>query len=216
VRVILADDAVVLREGLARLLSELGFDIVGQVADGPALLEAVERHRPDVAIVDMRMPPSQTDEGLRAAEDIRRRHPAVGVLLLSQYAAPKRALRLIGRNARGAGYLLKDRVSDVDEFAAAVRRVGSGGIAIDPAVVSRLVEQTRAIDAIGTLTEREGEILRLVAEGRSNRAIASALFLGLKTVETHIAGIFTKLDLPPAADDHRRVLAVLTYLQSAN
>lgn len=162
------------------------------------------------------MPPTQSDEGLRAAEEIRRRYPEVGVLLLSQYAAPRRALRLIGRDARGVGYLLKDRISDVEGFAAAVRRVGSGGTAVDPAVVSRLLDQTRASHAMGKLTEREGETLRLIAEGKSNQAIASALFLGLKTVDTHIAGIFAKLDLPQSAEDHRRVLAVLTYLRSSD
>lgn len=215
-RVILADDAVVLREGLARLLMESGFDVVGQAAEGVALVQAVERLLPDVAIIDMRMPPTHTDEGLRAAEEIRRLHPAIGVLLLSQFPAPKRAMRLIGRDARGVGYLLKDRVTDVDEFVAAVRRVGSGGTAVDPAVVERLIDQTRASHAMRNLTERERETLGLVAEGRSNQAIASALFLGVKTVETHIARIFAKLDLPPAADDHRRVLAVLTYLRSAD
>ena len=175
----------------------------------------LERERPDVAIVDVHMPPMQTDEGLRAAERIRNRHANVGVLVLSQHTAPPQALRLIGSSARGVGYLLKERVSDIAEFAAAVRRVGSGGTAVDRDVVSRLLARSRERDPLEELTQREREILALMAEGRSNQAIASTLFLGIKTIETHIKSIFRKLDLAPAPDDHRRVLAVLAYLRSA-
>jgi DNA-binding NarL/FixJ family response regulator len=214
-RVVLADDAVLVREGVARLLAEQGFDVVAQAGDAEELLAAVERERPDIAIVDVRMPPTQTDEGLRAAERIRERHAGVGVLVLSQHAAPPQALRLIGKSARGVGYLLKERVSDVGDFAAAVRRVGSGGTAVDRDVVSRLLARARERDPLEELTEREREILALMAEGRSNQAIASSLFLGIKTIETHIKSIFRKLDLMPTPDDHRRVLAVLAYLRSA-
>ena len=214
-RVVLADDAVLVREGVARLLAEHGFDVVAQAGDAEELLAAVERERPDVAIVDVRMPPTQTDEGLRAAERIRNRHANVGVLVLSQHTAPPQALRLIGSSARGVGYLLKERVSDIAEFAAAVRRVGSGGTAVDRDVVSRLLARSREHDPLEELTQREREILALMAEGRSNQAIASTLFLGIKTIETHIKSIFRKLDLAPAPDDHRRVLAVLAYLRSA-
>jgi DNA-binding NarL/FixJ family response regulator len=214
-RIVLADDAVLLRAGIARLLSEQGFDIVAEAGDASELLDAVERERPDVAIIDVRMPPTHTDEGLRAAERIRERHPQVGVLVLSQHAAPPQALRLLRRDARGIGYLLKDRVSDIAEFGTAVRRVGAGGTAVDPVVVSQLLARVRERDPLEALTNREREILALMAEGRSNQAIASALFLGIKTVETHIKSIFGKLELPLAPDHHRRVLAVLRYLRSA-
>ena len=214
-RVALADDAVLVREGLARLLAEEGFEVVAQAGNADELLAAVERERPDVAIVDVRMPPTQTDEGLLAAERIRERHPGVGVLVLSQHAAPPQALRLIGKNARGVGYLLKERVSDIGDFAAAVRRVAAGGTAVDRDVVSQLLARARERDPLEELTQREREILALMAEGRSNQAIASSLFLGIKTIETHIKSIFRKLDLTPTADDHRRVLAVLAYLRSA-
>jgi DNA-binding NarL/FixJ family response regulator len=213
-RVVLADDAVLVREGVARLLVEQGFDVVAQAGDAEELLAAVERERPDVAIVDVRMPPTLTDEGVRAAERIRERYADVGVLVLSQHVAPPQALRLIGNSARGVGYLLKERVSDIGEFAAAVRRVGSGGTAVDRDVVSHLLARARERDPLEELTQREREILALMAEGRSNQAIASSLFLGIKTIETHIKSIFRKLDLTPAPDDHRRVLAVLAYLRS--
>ena len=214
-RVVLADDAVLVREGVARLLAEEGFDVVAQAENAEELLAAVEREQPDVAIVDVRMPPTQTDEGLRAAELIRERHAGVGVLVLSQHAAPPQALRLIGSSARGIGYLLKERVSDIGDFAAAVRRVGSGGTAVDRDVVSQLLARARERDPLEELTGREREVLMLMAEGRSNQAIASSLFLGIKTIETHIKSIFRKLGLAPTPDEHRRVLAVLAFLRSA-
>ncbi|MBA2294407.1 MAG: response regulator transcription factor [Actinobacteria bacterium] len=213
-RVVLADDSVLVREGVARLLGEAGFEISATVGDAEELLTAVARTGPDVAIIDVRMPPSFTDEGLRAAETIRARHPNVGVLVLSQHATLPQALRLIGRGNTGVGYLLKDRVADLDDFLSAVRRVGDGGSAVDPEVVAQLLRAAEAGSALEELTAREREILTLIAEGRSNQAIATTLFLGMKTIETHIKNIFLKLDLAPASDDHRRVLAVLAYLRS--
>jgi DNA-binding NarL/FixJ family response regulator len=215
VRVVLADDAVLVRTGIARVLEDLGFSVVSEAGDVSELLAAVERDSPDVAIVDVRMPPTYTDEGLQAAAHIRERHPDVGVLVLSQHAAPPQALRLLRRDPRGIGYLLTERFSDPTEFGAAVRSVGSGGTAVDPEVVSQLVAHARARNALQDLTAREREILALMARGRTNQAIAAALFLGIKTVETHITSIFGKLRLTPAPDDHRRVLAVLIYLRSA-
>ena len=212
-RVVVADDAVILREGLARLLEEAGFDVVGLAADGDELCALVERDRPDVAIVDIRMPPTQTDEGLRAAQQIRERWPETGVLVLSQYVEPGYAMELLGENAEGVGYLLKDRVSDVEEFAAAVRRVGEGGSALDPAVVSQLVGRRRRDDPLQDLTPREREVLELMAEGRSNQAIADRLVITLRAVEKHVTSIFGKLRLSSTSEDHRRVLAVLTYLK---
>jgi DNA-binding NarL/FixJ family response regulator len=213
-RVMIADDAVLLREGLARLLVDDGFEVVAQAGDAEALLRAVERRPPDVAIIDVRMPPTHTDEGLRAAETIRAHHPTVGLLVLSQHPAPPQAMRLLNGGSRGVGYLLKDRVGDLQEFAATVRRVGNGGSAIDPALVRQLIDSARSDEALETLSRREREILALMAEGRSNRAIATALFLGVKTIETHISTLFAKLDLAPAPDDHRRVLAVIAYLRT--
>ncbi len=210
----IADDAVLLREGLARLLGDVGFDVVGQAGDAAGLLRAVERRPPDVAIIDVRMPPTHTDEGIRAAEAIRSRHPTVGVLVLSQHPAPRQALRLLDRSSRGIGYLLKDRVEAVADFADVVRRVGRGGSAIDPDLVQQLMDRARSDDALATLTTREREILALMAEGRSNQAIAAGLVLGIKTIETHISTLFAKLELAPAPDDHRRVLAVITYLRA--
>ncbi len=214
-RVVLADDSLLVREGVARLLAGAGLEIVASVGDAEELLAAVAHLRPDVAVVDVRMPPTFTDEGLRAAEAIRTHYSDVGVLVLSQHATLPQALRLVGRGTtHGIGYLLKDRVADIDDFIAAVRRVGVGGSAVDPEVVAQLLRAADRESTINTLTAREREILSLMAEGRSNQAIAAALFLGAKTIETHIKNVFRKLNLPPAADDHRRVLAVLAYLRS--
>ncbi len=211
----LADDSLIFREGEARLLQEAGHEVVGQASNGHDLLEAVRRLKPDVAVVDIRMPPTQTDEGLRAAEAIRAEHgQEVGVLILSQYLDPSFALRVATEGQGGLGYMLKDRVSDLDEFTEAVRRVGRGGVVIDPGVVAQLVGRRRVKGPLDELTEREREVLALMAEGHSNSAIAERLFVTEKTVEAHIAAIFSKLELPPTAELHRRVLAVLTYLRA--
>jgi DNA-binding NarL/FixJ family response regulator len=214
VRVVIADDAVLFREGLARLLVEAGFDVTGQVGDATTLLEIVRAVPPDVAVVDIRMPPTHTTEGLVAAIRIRQEHPAVAVLVLSQFVETTYAVRLLGDGGGRVGYLLKDRVPDVAEFVDVVRRVGCGGSAVDPGVVARLIGRRRTPDPLAELTDREREVLALISEGRSNQAIRKRLFLSPKTVETHVSSIFTKLALPPTADDHRRVLAVLTYLRS--
>jgi DNA-binding NarL/FixJ family response regulator len=215
VRVVVADDAVILREGLARLLVEAGFDVVGQASDGGELLEQIEATSPDVAIVDIRMPPTHTDEGLQAAARIRADHPSVGILVLSQYVRPSYALELLSHGTEGVGYLLKDRVSDLDELAGSVRRVGEGGSVLDPSVVAQLVERPRSgDDPLEDLTEREREVLSLMAEGRSNKAIGQQLFITEHTVEKHVKNILGKLRLPESPDDHRRVLAVLTYLSA--
>jgi DNA-binding NarL/FixJ family response regulator len=214
-RVVVADDAVILREGLARLLVEAGFEVVGQAADADELLEQIESTSPDVAIVDIRMPPSHTDEGLRAAAEIRAAHPNVGILVLSQYARPSYAIELLSNGTEGVGYLLKDRVSDLEELASSVRRVGEGGSVLDPSVVAQLVERPRSgRDPLEDLTEREREVLSLMAEGRSNKAIGQRLFITEHTVEKHVKSILGKLRLPESADDHRRVLAVLMYLSA--
>jgi len=213
-RLVLADDSLLLREGIARLLVEAGFEIAGQAGTPHELLDAVRASRPDVAIIDIRMPPTHTDEGLRAAESIRAEHgTSVGILVLSQYVEPSFAMRLLADGAGGMGYLLKDRVEDLDEFADAVRRIAKGGSVIDPEVVAQLVGRRRAKVPLDDLTEREREVLALMAEGRSNQAICDRLFLAPKTVEAHIANIFSKLELIPAPDDHRRVLAVLAHLR---
>ena len=214
VRVVLADDAVLLREGMARLLREWGFEIVGQSGTAEDLLLKVRSYSPDVAIVDIRMPPTQTDEGLRAAREIREKHPSVGVLVLSQHVEPDYALELLAESAEGVGYLLKDRVSDIDEFAAAVRRVAEGGSALDPSLVAQLVERPRKRGPLDELTPREWEVLELMAEGRSNQAIGERLFVTPGAVEKHTANIFRKLGLAPALEDHRRVLAVLAFLRA--
>jgi DNA-binding NarL/FixJ family response regulator len=211
---VLADDSILLREGIARLLEEAGFDVVGQASDPDGLMLKVRSYSPDVAIVDIRMPPTHTDEGLRAAREIRERYPATGVLVLSQYVEPEYALDLLAESAEGVGYLLKDRVADVAEFAAAVRRVGEGGSALDPTVVSQLVGRRRAADPLADLSPREREVLELMAEGRSNQAICDRLFITQRAVEKHVTSILTKLRLPADAADHRRVLAVLAYLRS--
>ena len=210
-RVVIAEDSVLLREGLARLLDEAGLDVVEAVPDGEQLLRAVAEHTPDVVLADVRMPPTHTDEGLRAALVIRRRWPGTGVLVLSQYVEERYATELLAGDTRGVGYLLKDRVADVDEFVGALRRVGAGGAALDPEVVSQLLlrGRRRPLDA---LTPREQEVLRLMAEGRSNGAIAAALVVTDGAVEKHVSSIFSKLGLAPADTDHRRVLAVLSYL----
>jgi DNA-binding NarL/FixJ family response regulator len=213
--VVLADDAVLFREGVARLLTENGFEVVGQAGDVDGLLDLVDGNSPDVAIVDIRMPPDHSTEGLDAAEQIRDTYPGTAVLVLSQYVEPHYALRLINDQPGGLGYLLKDRVAEVDQLADAVNRVGAGGFVIDPSVVSELIARRRERDPLNVLSERELEVLATMAEGRSNQAIAGRLYLTPKTVESHVRSIFMKLDLPPATDDHRRVLAVLTYLRSA-
>ena len=213
-RLVLADDSMLLREGIARLLTESGFEIVGQAGGADELLAAVRRHRPDVAIIDIRMPPDHTDEGLRAAEAIRAEHGTeVGILVLSQYVETSFALRLVADGVGGVGYLLKDRVDDLDDFADAIRRIARGGSVIDPEVVARLVGSRRTRVPLDDLTVREREVLALMAEGRSNQAIGDRLFLAPKTIEAHIASIFSKLGLLPAPDDHRRVLAVLAHLR---
>jgi DNA-binding NarL/FixJ family response regulator/class 3 adenylate cyclase len=213
-RVALAEDGVLLREGIARLLTEAGFDVVGQSGTAEDLLLKVRSYSPHVAVVDIRMPPTQTDEGLRAAQEIRAKHPDVGVLVLSQHVEPTYAMELLADNAEGVGYLLKDRVADVDEFVAAVRRVAEGGSALDPSLVTELVGRRRERDPLDNLTPREREVLELMAEGRSNQAIGELLFVTPRAVEKHITNIFAKLGLPPAPDDHRRVLAVLAFLKA--
>ena len=213
-RVVIADDSVLLREGIARLLADSGFDVVGQSGTADDLLLKVRSYAPDVAIVDIRMPPTHTDEGLRAAQELRAKHPSVGVLVLSQYVESAYAMELLAESAEGVGYLLKDRVSDVTEFAAAVRRVAEGGSALDPAIVSQLVGRRRRDDPIDELTPREREVLSLMAEGRSNSGIAERLVVTERAVEKHVTSIFGKLRLPTASEDHRRVLAVLAFLRS--
>jgi DNA-binding NarL/FixJ family response regulator len=212
-RVVLADDAVLLREGTARLLEDSGFEIVGQAGDAEELMLKVRSYSPDVVITDIRMPPTHTDEGLRAAQEIREHHPETSVLVLSQYVEADYALELLSGSAEGVGYLLKDRVSDVEEFAAAVRRVGEGGSALDAAIVSRLVGRQRRDNPIDRLTPREREVLSLMAEGLSNAAIAARLFVTERAVEKHVTSIFSKLRLGADAESHRRVLAVLAFLQ---
>jgi DNA-binding NarL/FixJ family response regulator len=214
VRVVVADDSVLFRAGLVGLLDGAGIEVVAQVGDAEHLVRAVDTLRPDLAVVDIRMPPTHSNEGLLAALELRARHPHVGVLVLSHHVESTHAARLLGENPRGVGYLLKDRVTDLNEFIDAVRRVGGGGSVIDPDVVSGLLGRRREHDPLVVLTPREREVLALMAEGRSNPAICERLFLTTKTVETHVARIFTKLGLPPAASDHRRVLAVITYLRS--
>ena len=212
-RVVLAEDSVLLREGVARLLEDQGFEIVGQTGTADDLMLKVRSYSPNVVIVDIRMPPTHTDEGLRAAQEIRETYPEIGVLVLSQYVEPTYAMELLAESAEGVGYLLKDRVSDVGEFAAAVRRVGEGGSALDPAIVSQLVGRRRRDDPIDQLTPREREVLEHMAQGRSNQGIADQLVVTERAVEKHVTSIFGKLRLPAAAEDHRRVLAVLTYLR---
>jgi DNA-binding NarL/FixJ family response regulator len=216
VRVVVADDALILREGLARLLDEAGFEVVGLAGDADELCALVERANPDVAIVDIRMPPTHTDEGLRAAKLIRERWPQVAILVLSQYVQARYAVELLAQGTERVGYMLKDRVSDLEELSASVRRIGDGGSVLDPAVVAQLVGQRRKGNTpLEDLTERELEVLALMAEGRSNKAIAERLFITEHTVEKHVKNIFTTLRLPQSDDDHRRVLAVVTFLNAA-
>jgi DNA-binding NarL/FixJ family response regulator/class 3 adenylate cyclase len=214
IKIVIADDSVLLREGVVRLLTETGFDVVAQSGTGEDLLRHVAMHKPTVAIVDIRMPPTHTDEGLRAAAEIRERFPDTGVLVLSQYVEAGYAMELLADSAEGVGYLLKDRVSDIEQFASAVRRVAEGGSVLDPDVVSQLLGRHRRDDPLEQLTPREREVLELMAEGRSNQAIADRLFVTLRAVEKHVTSIFSKLDLPASTDDHRRVLAVLASLQT--
>jgi DNA-binding NarL/FixJ family response regulator len=214
-RVAIADDAVILREGLARLLQEAGFDVVGLAADADELFAIVEREEPDVAIVDIRMPPTHTDEGLRAARTIRERWPRTAILVLSQHVQPAYAVELLSCGTERIGYMLKDRVANLEELASSVRRVADGGSVLDPSVVQQLVEQRRRRDdPFEQLTDREREVLSLMAEGRTNRAIADRLYISEHTVEKHVSSIFTTLQLPASADDHRRVIAVVRFLDA--
>jgi DNA-binding NarL/FixJ family response regulator len=215
VRVVVADDAVLLREGLGRLLEEAGFDVVGLAADAEELFTHMAAHEPDVAIVDIRMPPTFTDEGLRAAREIKERWPATAILVLSQHVQASYAVELLSLGASGTGYLLKDRVADLAELAANVRRVGEGGSVLDPSVVEQLVEQRRAKDdPLERLSARERDVLAAMAEGLTNKGIAERLFIAEHTVEKHVSNIFAALQLPVSDSDHRRVLAVVTYLDA--
>jgi len=209
-----ADDSVLLREGVVRLLEDNGFEVVGQAGDAEDLIRKVRAHKPDVAVVDIRMPPTNTDDGLRAALEIRAELPDTGVLVLSQYVEEGYALDLVGDSAGGVGYLLKDRVADVDRFVESVRRVAEGGSALDPEVVAQLVGRARRDDPLAELTPREREVLELMAEGRSNNAIAEHMVVTDRAVEKHVTSIFGKLGLAPAPEDHRRVLAVLAFLRA--
>jgi DNA-binding NarL/FixJ family response regulator len=210
VRVVIAEDSVLLREGVVRILAEAGFDVVGQAGTGDELMLKVRSYSPDVAIVDIRMPPTYTDEGVRAAHKIRTRHPHVAIVLLSQHVDLGTATRVLAESPQRLGYLLKERVTDIDEFIDTLRRVAAGGSALDPEVVSRLLQRTRSLRP---LTPRDREVLQLVAEGRSNRAIAERLAVSERAVQKHTTSIFSKLELPDSADDNRRILAVLAYLQ---
>jgi DNA-binding NarL/FixJ family response regulator len=212
-RIVIADDEMLLREGLARLLGDAGFDVVAKAADGDELLRAVRLTSPDVAIVDIKMPPTHTDEGIVAAHEIRASHPAVGVLVLSHYLESVYAMRLLEEHPEHLGYLLKERVSDIAVLADALRRIAEGECVLDPTIVARLVNRPRAPDPLADLTDREREVLALIAEGRSNQSVGDKLFLSTKTVETHIRQIFQKLGLGGSPDSHRRVLAVLAFLR---
>jgi DNA-binding NarL/FixJ family response regulator len=214
VRIVIAEDSVLLRAGLTRLLSEAGHEVVATVDNADDLLTVVERHQPDLGVVDVRMPPTHTDDGLRAALAIRARWPAIGILVLSQYVEETYASELLANGSAGLGYLLKDRIADVAEFLDAVRRVGERGTALDPEVVAQLLARTRRRDPLDRLSPREREVLGLMAEGRTNNAIARELVVSDGAVEKHVSNIFIKLDLPPTEHDHRRVLAVLRWLDS--
>jgi len=214
VRVVIAEDSVLLREGLEHLLADHGFEVVGTCDDIDDLLELVRTRSPDVAIVDIRLPPTHSDEGLRAALVIRAQHPDVGVLVLSQYLELGLAMKLLAESADRVGYLLKDRISDVDDFVASVRRIGAGGSAIDPIIVSRLVSRRRSDDPMEVLTPREREVLELMATGTSNQGIADAMVISLRAVEKYVSSVFAKLGIPSTGSESRRVLAVLLYLRS--
>jgi DNA-binding NarL/FixJ family response regulator len=211
-RVLIADDHTLLRQGVANMLETEGFDVVAQACDADELLRKVGAHRPDVAVIDIRMPPTNTDDGLRAAAEIRKAHPEVGVLVLSQYVEADYALQLIGDDARGVGYLLKDRIGDFEDFADAVRRVAAGGSALDPEVVRWMLGRQRETSPLAELTAREREVLALLAEGCSNRGVAQRIFVSERAVEKHVTAILSKLSLPAEPEAHRRVLAVLAYL----
>lgn len=213
-RIVIAEDSVLLRAGLTRILIDAGEDVVATVGDADELMTTVARHRPDLAIVDVRMPPTHTDDGLRAALEIRSRWPGIGILVLSQYVEERYATELLAGETASIGYLLKDRVADIGEFLGAVRRVGDGGTALDPEVVAQLLARTRRRDPLERLTPREREVLGLMAEGRTNPSIARELVVSDKAVEKHVSNIFLKLDLPPTAEEHRRVTAVLRWMES--
>ena len=213
-RVVVADDSILVREGVVRVLERVGFDVVAVAGDGEELLRKTRMHTPDVAIIDIRMPPTFTDEGLQAAMTIRKDLPETGVLVLSQYLEDQYALELLGDDAAGVGYLLKDRVYDLQRFGDAVRTVAQGGSALDPEVVSQMLGRRRVEDPLAELTPRERQVLTLMAEGRSNQAVAEVLVISERAVEKHVTSIFAKLGLPPTAEHHRRVLAVLTYLRA--
>ena len=213
-RVVIADDSLLIRDGLASLLRDAGVEVVAQTGSADDLLVKIASYQPDVAIIDIRMPPTHTDEGLRAAEEIRRRYPRVGILILSQHVEAGIATRLLSESAAGIGYLLKDRVTNLEDFTAGLRRVADGGTALDPEIVSQLLTKGRSSgDPVNSLTAREREVLALVAEGRSNKAIGERLFITERAVQKHVTSIFMKLNLPQSTDDHRRILAVLAYLQ---
>jgi DNA-binding NarL/FixJ family response regulator len=214
VRLVVADDAVLLREGAVRLLEEAGYEVVAQAGDADDLLRKVRAHKPDVAIIDVRMPPENADDGLRAALTIREELPDTGILLLSQYVEDRYLGELLAGGAQGVGYLLKDRIAEVERLTDAVERVGEGGSVLDPEVVAQMLGRPRDKGPLDELTDREREVLGLMAEGRTNRAIAGELFISERAVERHVTSIFSKLDLVPTEEDHRRVLAVLTYLRS--
>jgi DNA-binding NarL/FixJ family response regulator len=214
VRVVIADDAVLLREGAVRLLTEAGIDVVAQAGDAEDLLRKVRAHKPDVAIIDVRMPPDNADDGLRAALVIREELPDIGLLLLSQYVEDRYLGELLAGGAEGVGYLLKDRIAEVERLSEAVERVSAGGSVLDPEVVAQMLGRARDENPLDALTTREREVLGLMAEGRTNRAIAGELYISERAVERHVTSIFSKLELAPTDEDHRRVLAVLTYLRS--